>query len=99
MRTRQARGCTVHFPAAAAGSATNVYQVVCSPIRNPLSGPIRVLNACASFVVAGLVGRALAKTARVPRSPFDWTVSSGPYFHNVRSGSRLVCEPPSERRP
>jgi hypothetical protein len=73
------------LPAAAAGSATNVYQVVCSPIRNPLSGPVRVLNAGASFVVAGLVGRALAKTARVPRAPFDWTVTSGPYFRNVLS--------------
>ncbi|MDQ3761385.1 MAG: alkaline phosphatase D family protein [Actinomycetota bacterium] len=73
------------LPAAAAGSATKVYQVVCSPIRNPLSGPVRVLNACASFVIAGLVGRALAKTARVPRSPFDWTVTNGPYFRNVLS--------------
>jgi hypothetical protein len=73
------------LPAAAAGSATNVYQVVCSPIRNPLSGPVRVLNAGASFVVAGLVGRALAKTARVPRASFDWTVTSGPYFRNVLS--------------
>jgi PhoD-like phosphatase len=71
------------LPAATAGLATSVYQVVCSPIRNPLSGPIRVLNAVASFAVAGLVGRGLAKTARVPRSPFDWTVSSGPYFRNV----------------
>jgi hypothetical protein len=73
------------LPAAAADSATNVYQVVCSPIRNPLSGPVRVLNACASFGGAGLVGRALAKIAHVPRSPFDWTISSGPYFRNVLS--------------
>jgi hypothetical protein len=73
------------LPAAANGSTTTVYQVVCSPIRNPLSGPVRVLNACASFVVAGIVGRGLAKSARVPRSPFDWTVTSGPYFRNVLS--------------
>lgn len=66
------------LPAAAASSATIVYPVVCSPIRNPLFGPVRALNACASSVVAGLVGRALARTTRVSRSPFDWTVSSGP---------------------
>ena len=71
------------LPAAAASSATSVYQAVCSPIRNPLSGPIRVLNAAASFAGAGLVGRGLAMTARVPRSPLDWTVLSGPYFSNV----------------
>lgn len=77
------------LPAAADGSATSVYQIVCSPIRNPLSGPLRILNAAASFVGAGLVGRALAKTARVPRSPFDWTVSSGPYFRNMLSAVEI----------
>ncbi len=73
------------LPSAAAASATSVYQIVCSPIRNPLSGPTRVLNAAASFVVAGLVGRGLAKTARLPRTPFNWTVSNGPYFYNTLS--------------
>jgi PhoD-like phosphatase len=76
----------------AAGSTTKVYQVVCSPIRNPLSGPVRVLNAAASFVVAGLVGRGLAKTAHVPRSPFDWKVTSGPYFRNVLSTLEIDSE-------
>ncbi len=66
-----------------ASSRTSVYQAVCSPIRNPLSGPVRVLNAGASFGGARLVGRVLAKAAGVARTPFDWTVSSGPYFHNV----------------
>ena len=72
-----------------ATSPTRVYQAVCSPIRNPLSGPVRVMNAGASFGVAGLVGRGLAKAAGVPRPPFDWTVTSGPYFHNVLAELRL----------
>ena len=70
-------------------SRTRVYQAVCSPIRNPLSGPVRVMNAGASFGAAGLVGRGLAKAAGVPRPPFDWTVTSGPYFHNVLAELRL----------
>ena len=72
-----------------ATSQTRVYQAVCSPIRNPLSGPVRVMNAGASFGAAGLVGRGLAKAAGVPRPPFDWTVTSGPYFHNVLGELRL----------
>ena len=72
-----------------ATSRTRVYQAVCSPIRNPLSGPVRVMNAGASFGAAGLVGRGLAKAAGVPRPPFDWTVTSGPYFHNVLAELRL----------
>ena len=72
-----------------ATSQTRVYQAVCSPIRNPLSGPVRVMNAGASFGAAGLVGRGLAKAAGVPRPPFDWTVTSGPYFHNVLAELRL----------
>ena len=62
---------------------------MCSPIRNPLSGPVRVANAGASFGVAGLVGRGLARAAGVPRPPFDWTVTSGPYFHNVLGELRM----------
>jgi len=72
-----------------ATSQTRVYQAVCSPFRNPLSGPVRVMNAGASFGAAGLVGRGLAKAAGVPRPPFDWTVTSGPYFHNVLGELRL----------
>ncbi|HWM07586.1 MAG TPA: alkaline phosphatase D family protein [Actinophytocola sp.] len=72
-----------------ATSRTRVYQAVCSPFRNPLSGPVRVMNAGASFGAAGLVGRGLAKAAGVPRPPFDWTVTSGPYFHNVLGELRL----------
>jgi hypothetical protein len=62
---------------------TAVYQVVCSPIRNPLKRTFRVLNAVASFGVAGLIGRALARTAGVRRPPFGWTLRRGPFFHNA----------------
>jgi hypothetical protein len=62
---------------------TRVYQVVCSPIRNPLKRGWRVLNAVASFGLAGLAGRWLARAAGVRRPPFGWTVRRGPFFHNA----------------
>jgi hypothetical protein len=64
-------------------ASTAVYQVVCSPIRNPLSRLVRLLNGAASFGVAGLVGRGLARLAGVRRPPLDWRVERGPYFHNA----------------
>jgi hypothetical protein len=62
---------------------TGVYQVVSSPIRNPLSRTVRVGNGVASFALAGLVGRGLAKLAGVPPTPFRWRVERGPWFHNT----------------
>jgi hypothetical protein len=62
---------------------TAVYQVVCSPIRNPLKRSWRVLNALASFGLAGLAGRWLARAAGVRRPPLRWSVRRGPFFHNA----------------
>lgn len=62
---------------------TAVYQAVCSPIRNPLSAPVRLANGAASFGVAGLIGRGLARLAKVRRAPFEWNVVRGPIFHNA----------------
>jgi hypothetical protein len=64
-------------------AATPVYQIVCSPIRNPLPRTLRLLNGIASFAVAGLAGRALARTAGVPKLPFGWRIQRGPFFHNA----------------
>ncbi|GAA4899195.1 phosphodiesterase/alkaline phosphatase D-like protein [Stackebrandtia albiflava] len=63
-------------------SRGSVYQVVCSPIRNPLNMVMRVANAVAQTVVAGLLGRALALTAGVRKSRFGWRMSRGPWFSN-----------------
>jgi len=60
-----------------------VYQVVCSPIRNPLARTMRLLNGIASFAVAGVVGRLLARTAGVPKPLFGWRIPRGPFFHNA----------------
>ncbi|MEJ3750325.1 alkaline phosphatase D family protein [Actinomycetes bacterium KLBMP 9797] len=63
-------------------TATSVYQIVCSPIRNPLARTVRLLNGIASFAGAGVVGRALARTAGVPKPRFGWRIPRGPFFHN-----------------
>lgn len=63
-------------------SVSSVYQVVSSPIRNPLGRVTRYANAAASFVGAGLVGWALARTAGVHRTRFGWRMIRGPWFGN-----------------
>jgi len=65
------------------GARTAVYQVVCSPIRNPLNRTIRFLNGFASTRLAGVVGRLLARTAGVPAPAYRWRVQRGPFFHNA----------------
>lgn len=64
-------------------AAAPVYQIVCSPIRNPLGRMWRVANAAASFGIAGPVGRWLARAAGVRKPPFSWTLRRGPFFHNA----------------
>lgn len=66
---------------ASADSRTN--QLVCSPIRNPLSPVMPYLNVLASFGLAAIMGTTLAKAARVPEPPLDWTISAGPVFDNA----------------
>jgi len=62
---------------------TAVYQIVCSPIRNPLARTLRLLNGLASFGFAGLVGRALARSAGVAKPLFSWSIPRGPFFYNA----------------
>ncbi|MQA94148.1 MAG: alkaline phosphatase family protein [Streptosporangiales bacterium] len=78
-------------------AGTHVQQIVCSPIRNPLSPVLRLGNVVASFALAGVFGRVLARAAGVPRTPFGWRVSRGPWFDNavatveLRGRSGGVC--------
>jgi hypothetical protein len=71
-------------------ATTPVYQIVCSPIRNPLARTIRLLNGIASFAVAGVLGRLLARTAGVPKPPFGWRIRRGPFFQNALGTLDLV---------
>ncbi|MET9337451.1 alkaline phosphatase D family protein [Nonomuraea sp. NPDC003804] len=60
-----------------------IYQIVCSPIRNPLSKALRLANIFTQFGVATLIGGLLASLARLPRPPFRWRVTKGPVFQNA----------------
>ncbi|WP_084962614.1 alkaline phosphatase D family protein [Thermoactinospora rubra] len=71
----------VHYSYAA--QAGNIHQIVCSPLRNPLSRALRLANVVTQFGIATLVGRFLARLAGLPRPPFRWRVTKGPWFQNA----------------
>ncbi|MBN6052985.1 alkaline phosphatase family protein [Nonomuraea sp. RK-328] len=73
----------VHYSYVAKADAGRIHQVVCSPIRNPLSPLLRWANVITQFGVATLVGGWLARSARIPRPPFRWRVTEGPWFQNA----------------
>jgi hypothetical protein len=72
----------VHYSYVAKARHHPVYQLVCSPIRNPLSRTMRLANVAASFGLAGLLGGLLARLARLPARPLTWRVTAGPWFQN-----------------
>ncbi|CAN5882298.1 alkaline phosphatase D family protein [soil metagenome] len=61
---------------------SRVIQAVCSPIRNPLPQVVRFVTATMAYGVAGVVGRMLARTARVANPPWTWSLLDGPWFDN-----------------
>lgn len=73
----------VHYSYLAKASAGQIYQVVCSPIRNPLSRLLRWANVLTQFGLATVVGSLLARLAGIPRPPFRWRVTKGPWFQNA----------------
>ncbi|MCG5211982.1 alkaline phosphatase D family protein [Streptosporangium sp. KLBMP 9127] len=72
----------VHYSYLAKARNLPIFQVVCSPIRNPLSRTFRLLNVVASFGLATLLGTVLARLAGLPRTPFRWRIAQGPWFQN-----------------
>jgi hypothetical protein len=62
---------------------SRIFQAVCSPIRNPLPRGIRYANMVASFGVAGVVGRLLARTAGLRGQALRWRLAYGPTFDNA----------------
>ena len=65
-----------------AGGTSAVWQAVCSPFRNPLSGKERrQARMGGSRPLARLLSR-LATAAGVPEPPLAWDVEGGPFFDN-----------------
>jgi hypothetical protein len=61
---------------------SRVFQIVCSPFRNPLRPRERRVVKLFSTRAAGVVSRALARSARVPRPDVTWQLVSPVTFDN-----------------
>ncbi|MFG1702478.1 alkaline phosphatase D family protein [Nonomuraea sp. M3C6] len=73
----------VHYSYLAKADPGPIFQIVCSPLRNPLSRLLRWANVFTQFRIATLVGSLLARLAGIPRPPFRWRVTKGPWFQNA----------------
>ncbi|GAB2911703.1 MULTISPECIES: alkaline phosphatase D family protein [Nonomuraea] len=73
----------VHYSYLAQADKGQIFQLVCSPIRNPLSRLLRWANVFTQFSIATLVGNLMARLAGVPRPPFRWRITKGPWFQNA----------------
>jgi hypothetical protein len=59
-----------------------IVQAVCSPVRNPLPIVMRWFSVVMSYGLARPVGAVVARSAKVPDPPFDWSTLKGPWFDN-----------------
>jgi hypothetical protein len=64
-------------------TSPRVYQVVCSPLRNPLPGALQYGQLAASSRVGHRVGRAFARLAGVKTPRLEWRMVGQPAFGNV----------------
>ncbi|WP_030170718.1 alkaline phosphatase D family protein [Spirillospora albida] len=62
---------------------SEVSQIVCSPLRNPLVGVFRWANRIACARASAGPFRMLAKLAKVPAPPLRWRLTDGPWFDNA----------------
>ena len=69
-------------PAAGVAPGSAILQAVCSPMRNPLPRAFRFATAALSYGIAGPMGVAAARSAKVPDAPFTWKRVKGPWFDN-----------------
>jgi hypothetical protein len=66
-----------------AGVTSRTYQAVCSPLRNPLNARERGIIRFSASRVARIIGRVLARLARLPRMPVRWQLVQPPDFGNL----------------
>ncbi|QVQ52232.1 alkaline phosphatase D family protein [Spiractinospora alimapuensis] len=64
------------------GGDTTVAQLVCSPIRNRLPRPLRIMTRIAASGLAAAGTRVLTALARVPSPALRWRLDDGPDYRN-----------------
>jgi len=64
------------------GVRSAILQVVSSPTRNQIARAVQVGDRFARTGAGRRVGQALAGTAGVPKSPYTWEITRGPWFEN-----------------
>ncbi|TDD71201.1 alkaline phosphatase D family protein [Actinomadura rubrisoli] len=65
------------------GTRSEITQIVCSPLRNPLVGKFRWANRIACSRATSGSFRLLAKLSGVPVPPLRWRMTDGPWFDNA----------------
>ena len=70
------------------GATSRVVQAVCSPIRNPMPIPVRVVMSLFAKGLAGPMRFVAGRSRRVPDPRYPWDVTHGPWFDN----NLAVCE-------
>ncbi|WP_346767722.1 alkaline phosphatase D family protein [Knoellia koreensis] len=69
-------------PAQLAPGSSRVLQLVCSPIRNPLSRVVRAMHALAARWMARPMRLVAGASSKVPDPAYRWSVTEGPWFDN-----------------
>lgn len=64
------------------GVQSPIYQVVASPIRNPIQRSIQFADRFSRTRPARWIGQGLARRAGLPDPPYTWGVIQGPWFEN-----------------
>ncbi|WP_242883358.1 alkaline phosphatase D family protein [Actinomadura litoris] len=62
---------------------SEITQIVCSPLRNPLIGKFRWANKIVCSRAAAAPFRVLSMLAKVPAPPLRWRMTDGPWFDNA----------------
>ncbi|POM26570.1 PhoD-like phosphatase [Actinomadura rubteroloni] len=65
------------------GTTSQIAQLVCSPLRNPLPPKFRFAQRLGISSVLATGPRLLARLARVPTPPIRWRLTDGPWFENA----------------
>ncbi|XAS77866.1 alkaline phosphatase D family protein [Dermatophilaceae bacterium Sec6.4] len=77
-------------PAERYGLQSQIVQLVCSPIRNPLPRGVRVLQGTMADVMKKPMRRLAKRLSQVAMPAYDWELTHGPWFDNNIGGVEVL---------